>query len=64
MIPSAISPRPLAGIKVLELGQLIAGPFAGKIFAEFGAERIYLQVMDLSDLAHVELVAAEILPHV
>jgi F420-dependent oxidoreductase-like protein len=33
-------------------------------FAELGAERIYLQVMDLSDLAHLELVAAEILPHV
>ncbi|TMG86239.1 MAG: hypothetical protein E6H76_12425, partial [Betaproteobacteria bacterium] len=36
MTSSAISPRPLAGIKVLELGQLIAGPFAGKILAEFG----------------------------
>jgi alkanesulfonate monooxygenase SsuD/methylene tetrahydromethanopterin reductase-like flavin-dependent oxidoreductase (luciferase family) len=33
-------------------------------FAELGAERIYLQVLDLSDLAHLELVAAEILPHV
>jgi formyl-CoA transferase len=35
--------RPLAGIKVLELGQLIAGPFAGKVFAEFGAEVIKVE---------------------
>ncbi|MBB4935966.1 F420-dependent oxidoreductase-like protein [Streptosporangium album] len=33
-------------------------------FAELGAERIYLQVMDLSDLDHLELIAAEVLPHV
>ncbi len=35
--------RPLAGVKVLELGQLIAGPFAGKFFAEFGAEVIKIE---------------------
>ena len=29
---------PLAGLKVLELGQLIAGPFAGKTLADFGAD--------------------------
>ncbi len=29
--------KPLEGIKVIELGQLIAGPFAGKLFAEFVA---------------------------
>jgi crotonobetainyl-CoA:carnitine CoA-transferase CaiB-like acyl-CoA transferase len=29
--------RPLAGLKVLELGALIAGPFCAKILAEFGA---------------------------
>jgi F420-dependent oxidoreductase-like protein len=32
--------------------------------AELGAERVYLQVMDLSDLDHLELIAAEVLPHV
>jgi F420-dependent oxidoreductase-like protein len=32
--------------------------------AELGVERIYLQTMDLADLAHLELVAAEVLPHV
>ena len=29
---------PLAGIRVLELGQLIAAPFAARLMAEFGAE--------------------------
>lgn len=29
-------------------------------YAEAGAERIYLQVLDLDDLAHIELVAAEV----
>jgi formyl-CoA transferase len=43
MAASAPSPRPLADLKVLELGQLIAGPFAGKIFAEFGAEVIKIE---------------------
>ncbi len=35
--------RPLEGLKVVELGQLIAGPFAGKCFAEFGAEVIKVE---------------------
>jgi formyl-CoA transferase len=35
--------KPLEGIKVIELGQLIAGPFAGKMFAEFGAEVIKIE---------------------
>jgi formyl-CoA transferase len=35
--------RPLAGVKVVELGQLIAGPFAGKFFADFGAEVIKIE---------------------
>ena len=35
--------KPLEGIKVIEMGQLIAGPFAGKLFAEFGAEVIKIE---------------------
>jgi formyl-CoA transferase len=35
--------KPLEGVKVLELGQLIAGPFAGKFFAEFGAEVVKIE---------------------
>ncbi|GAA1611831.1 LLM class F420-dependent oxidoreductase [Nonomuraea maheshkhaliensis] len=33
-------------------------------FAELGAERFYLQILDLQDLEHLELIAAEVLPHV
>ena len=32
-------------------------------FAEHGAERFYLQVLDLNDLDHLRLVAEEVLPH-
>ncbi|MEV4563773.1 LLM class F420-dependent oxidoreductase [Nonomuraea sp. NPDC049419] len=32
-------------------------------FAELGAERLYLQILDLQDLEHLELIAAEVLPH-
>lgn len=38
-----LSPQALAGIKVIELGQLIAGPFAGKTLADFGAEVIKIE---------------------
>jgi formyl-CoA transferase len=34
---------PLAGLKVLELGQLIAGPFAAKTLADFGAEVVKVE---------------------
>jgi formyl-CoA transferase len=37
------SPLPLAGVKVVELGQLIAGPFAGKTLADFGAAVIKIE---------------------
>ncbi len=33
-------------------------------FADAGITRMYLQALDLSDLDHLELVAAEVLPHV
>jgi len=36
-------PLPLDGLKVIELGQLIAGPFAAKILAEFGADVIKIE---------------------
>ncbi len=34
---------PLAGLKVLELGQLIAGPFAAKTLADFGADVVKIE---------------------
>jgi formyl-CoA transferase len=39
----SVDRRPLAGLKVIELGQLIAGPFAGKTLADFGAEVIKVE---------------------
>jgi crotonobetainyl-CoA:carnitine CoA-transferase CaiB-like acyl-CoA transferase len=38
-----MAPRPLDGIRVLELGQLIAGPFTGTILGYFGAEVIKVE---------------------
>jgi len=34
---------PLSGIKVIELGQLIAGPFCTRVLAEFGAQVIKIE---------------------
>ncbi|GAB3087629.1 LLM class F420-dependent oxidoreductase [Nocardioides zeae] len=33
-------------------------------FAETGSQRAYLQVLDLGDLDHLRLIAAEVLPHI
>ena len=33
---------PLKGVRVIEMGSLIAGPYAGALFAQFGAEVIKL----------------------
>jgi formyl-CoA transferase len=44
-----ISPQALAGIKVIELGQLIAGPFAAKTLADFGAEVIKIETPGAGD---------------
>ncbi len=33
-------------------------------FSGIGAETVYLQVLDLDDLAHLELLAREVLPRV
>jgi formyl-CoA transferase len=40
---------PLQGIKVIELGQLIAGPFAAKTMADFGAEVIKIEPLETGD---------------
>jgi formyl-CoA transferase len=37
------TPMALAGVRVVEMGQLIAGPFCGKTLAEFGADVIKIE---------------------
>lgn len=46
---ASTSRGPLAGLKVLELGQLIAGPFAGKTLADFGADIIKIEAPGAGD---------------
>jgi len=33
-------------------------------FAALGSQRIYLQTLDVHDLDHIRLLAAEVMPHV
>jgi formyl-CoA transferase len=40
---------PLHGLKVIEMGQLIAGPFASKMLGEFGAEVIKIEPPGVGD---------------
>jgi succinyl-CoA---D-citramalate CoA-transferase len=40
---------PLSGLRVLELGQLIAGPFCGQLLGDLGAEVIKVEAPDKSD---------------
>jgi len=40
---SADAPLPLSGVRVIEMGQLIAGPFAGKTLGDFGADVIKIE---------------------
>ena len=39
----AHTPSALQGLRVIEMGQLIAGPFAGKMLGEFGADVIKIE---------------------
>jgi len=43
------SPLPLAGVRVVEMGQLIAGPFCGKTLGDFGAEVIKIEATGTGD---------------
>ena len=38
--------KPLAGVRVVEAAQMVAGPLAGMVLAEQGAEVIKVEVPD------------------
>jgi formyl-CoA transferase len=40
---------PLAGTRVLEMGSLIAGPFAGQLLGDYGAEVIKIEPVEDGD---------------
>ena len=40
---------PLAGLRVVEMGALIAGPFCAKILAEFGADVVKIEPPGVGD---------------
>jgi formyl-CoA transferase len=42
-MPDLPTPAALHGVRVIEMGQLIAGPFAGKTLGEFGADVIKIE---------------------
>jgi len=44
-----LKPGALHGLRVIEMGQLIAGPFAGKMLGEFGAEVIKIEAPGSGD---------------
>ncbi|MGE0153660.1 MAG: CaiB/BaiF CoA transferase family protein [Reyranellaceae bacterium] len=42
----ALQQGPLAGVRVLEIGSSVAGPFCGRLLADFGAEVIKVEAPD------------------
>ena len=43
------APGPLSDLRVIEMGQLLAGPFCGQLFADFGAEVIKIEQPGVGD---------------
>ncbi|MFP6780414.1 MAG: CoA transferase, partial [Gammaproteobacteria bacterium] len=49
MESDTVATRPLDGLRVIESGQLLAGPFAGTILGYFGAEVIKVEPPEKGD---------------
>jgi formyl-CoA transferase len=49
MLPANLPNSALQGVRVIEMGQLIAGPFAGKTLGEFGADVIKIEAPGAGD---------------
>jgi formyl-CoA transferase len=47
--PTTPKPGPLAGLRVLELGTLLAGPFCGQLLGDFGAEVVKIEPPNQGD---------------
>jgi len=47
--PEGVRPAPLEGVRVVECGSLIAGPFCGQLLGDFGAEVIKVEDPDGGD---------------
>ncbi|MFM8508714.1 MAG: CaiB/BaiF CoA transferase family protein [Betaproteobacteria bacterium] len=47
--PTTLSPSALQGVRVVEMGQLIAGPFCGKTLGEFGADVVKIEAPGSGD---------------
>jgi formyl-CoA transferase len=46
---SDTGPGPLAGVRIIELGTLLAGPFSGRLLGDMGAEVIKIEAPDKPD---------------
>lgn len=47
--PAALAPQPLSGLRVVDVGNFLAGPYAATVMGEFGAEVIKVEHPDGGD---------------